>query len=189
MLEYHLESPTGLISYKDRFEQLRTLQNLPLEKKIELSESFITHLLFDHKHPMVAWSGGRDSTVLLSLVLKQKPDVDVAWVNTGVEFPECVSFIQRLSDEWYLNLHIAKPEAIFWEIVDKYGWPMMGKGGNGYWWSRADRLERQGKTRLAKATRDARISAACCRILKEKPMNKLCRESWNRLHNSWESSF
>jgi len=175
MLEHHLEPATGVVSYKDRLEQLRALQNLSLEKKNELSEAFIRHLLFDHKHPMVAWSGGRDSTVLLSLVLKQKPDVDVAWVNTGVEFPECVKFIRHLSNEWHVNLHIAKPEAIFWEIVDKYGWPMMGKGGNGYWWSRANHLERQGKTKLAKATRDARISAACCRILKERPMNKLCR--------------
>jgi len=173
-LERHTESPLGLISYKDRFEQLRDLQSLSLEKKIELSEAFITHLLFEHKHPIVAWSGGRDSTVMLSLILRQKPDVDVAWVNTGVEFPECVKFIQSINNEWHLNLHIAKPEDVFWDITEKYGWPMLGKGGSGYWWSRADRLERQGKTKLAKATRDAQISAACCRILKEKPMKKLC---------------
>lgn len=72
-------------------------------------------------------------------------------------------------------MHIAKPENVFWEITEKYGWPMLGKEGSGYWWSRADRLERQGKMKLAKATRDARISAACCRILKETPMKKLCR--------------
>jgi len=175
MIGNHSELIGGTICYKDRFQQLRALQSLPLEKKIELSEGFITHLLCDHKHPMVAWSGGRDSTVLLSLILRQKPHVDVAWVNTGVEFPECVRFVQCLANDWQLNLHIAKPEDVFWEIAERYGWPMLGKGGNGYWWSRADRLERQGKTRLAKATRDARISAACCRILKEKPMKKLCR--------------
>jgi len=105
----------------------------------------------------------------------RKPDVDIAWVNTGVEFPECVRFIKHIKNEWQLNLHIAKPEAIFWKVTEKYGWPMLGKGGSGYWWSRADRLEREGKTKLAKATRDAQISAACCRILKEKPMSKLCR--------------
>jgi len=175
LMENHPESIGGAICYKERLQQLRALQTLPLEKKIELSEAFITHLLYDHKRPIVAWSGGRDSTVLLALVLRQKPDVDVAWVNTGVEFPECVRFIQRIRKDWQLNLHIAKPEAIFWEVTEKYGWPMLGKGGSGYWWSRADRLERQGKTKLARATRDARISAACCRILKEKPMKKLCR--------------
>lgn len=175
MMEYHQKATTGVVCYKDRLEQLRALQSLSLEKKIELSEEFITHLLYDHKHPIVAWSGGRDSTVLLSLVMRQKPDVHVAWVNTGVEFPECMRFIRGIRKEWQLNLHIAKPKANFWDITEEYGWPMLGKGGTGYWWSRADRLERQGRTRLAKATREARISAACCRILKEKPMNELCR--------------
>jgi phosphoadenosine phosphosulfate reductase len=174
MIRNHPEPIIGAPCYKDKLQELRTLQSLPLKKKIKLSEDFITHVLYDHKHPIVAWSGGRDSTVLLSLVLRQKPDVDVAWVNTGVEFPECVRFIRRISKEWQLNLHIAKPEAIFWEVTEKYGWPMLGKGGSGYWWSRAERLERQGKIKLARATRDARISAACCRILKEQPMKRLC---------------
>lgn len=175
MLEKHKESVARHISYKDRLEQLRVLQSLSLKKKIELSEEFITHLLFEHKHPIVAWSGGRDSTAMLSLILRQNPNVDVAWVNTGVEFPECVKFIKHITNDWGINLHVAKPEGVFWEITEKYGWPMLGKGGSGYWWSRADRLEQQGKTKLAKATRDARISAACCRILKEQPMKKLCR--------------
>jgi phosphoadenosine phosphosulfate reductase len=176
LFRYHIDSVTRPISYKERLEQLQELQSLSLKKKIELTEGFISHLLFAHKHPIVAWSGGRDSTVMLSLILSQKPDVDVAWVNTGVEFPECVKFIEHITNEWYLNLHIAKPEDVFWNVTEKYGWPMLGKGGNGYWWSRADRLERQGKIKLAKATRDAKISAACCRILKEKPMKKLCRD-------------
>jgi phosphoadenosine phosphosulfate reductase len=175
MLEKHKEFVAGHISYKDRLEQLRALQSLSLKNKIELSEEFITHLLFEHKHPIVAWSGGRDSTIMLSLILRQNPNVDVAWVNTGVEFPECVKFVQHITNDWGINLHVAKPEDVFWKITEKYGWPMLGKGGSGYWWSRADRLERQGKTKLAKATRDARISAACCRILKEQPMKKLCR--------------
>jgi len=173
-LEYHSAAPTGVVCYRDRLEELRTLQSLPFKKKVELSEDFITHLLYDHKHPVIAWSGGRDSTVLLSLVLRQKPDADVAWVNTGVEFPECVGFIRRIRKRWHLKLHVAKPEAPFWDVADKYGWPMLGKGGSGYWWSRAQRLERQGKAKLARATRDARISAACCRILKEQPMKRLC---------------
>lgn len=160
---------------KEKFGELRELQALPLEKKIELSEEFIRHLVVEHERPMVAWSGGRDSTVLLYLILRQKSNINVGWVNTGVEFPECMHFIRQLREEWKINLHIAKPETTFWETSEKYGWPILGKGGSGYWWSRATGLEKKGKRKLARATRDAKISAACCRILKEKPMNKLCR--------------
>ena len=102
---------------KEKFGELRELQALSLEKKIELSEEFISHLVVEHERPMVAWSGGRDSTVLLYLVLRQKPNIDVGWVNTGVEFPECMHFIRQLREEWEINLHIARPETTFWRLL------------------------------------------------------------------------
>ena len=163
---------------KEKFKELRELHALSLQEKIELTETFISHLVGEHEHPLVAWSGGRDSTVLLYLVLRQKSNIDVGWVNTGVEFPECIHFIRRLREEWRINLYTARPETSFWQTSEKYGWPILGKGSSGYWWSRADALEKKGRRKLARATRDARISAACCRILKEKPMETLCR----RLH-------
>lgn len=162
------------ISYKERYETLKTLQGYPLQKKVKITNSLLDKILEKSIKPAVAWSGGKDSTVALYLVLKKKPDINVIWVNTGVEFPECVSFISRIKNEWSLNFHIAKPDLNFWEVTEKYGWPMLGKGSTGYWWSRAEYLRKQGKEKLAKATEAARISAACCRILKEKPMNKLC---------------
>jgi len=162
------------ISYKDKYNFLKKYQKVPLKKKIENTNKFIDFILSKSKRPAVAWSGGRDSTVALYLTLKKKPDIDVIWINTGVEFPECVSFIQKMRKEWSLNFHVARPESNFWEVTEKYGWPMLGKGSSGYWWSRAEYLRKQGKHKLAKATEAARISAACCRILKEKPMKKLC---------------
>lgn len=160
---------------KEKFRELKELQALSLREKIELTNNFIGHLVGEHEHPLVAWSGGQDSTILLYLVLRQKPNIDVGWVNTGVEFPECIHFINWLKDEWNINLHIVKPEATFWQTSEEYGWPILGKGSSGYWWSRADALENKGRRKLARATRDARISAACCRILKEKPMDSLCQ--------------
>jgi len=157
-------------------ENLKNLQALPFEQKLETTKSFIKHLLLEHTRPIIAWSGGRDSTVLLYLALQEKPDVDVMWVNTGIEFPECVKFIRYLAQKWDINLHIVKPSQMFWDVSEKYGWPILGKGGSGYWWSRANRLEREGKHKLAQATREAKISAACCRILKETPADRLMQD-------------
>ncbi len=162
------------INWKERHQILKRLQSYPLENKIKRTNQFIDDVLRKSKKPAIAWSGGKDSTVALYLILKKKPDIDVIWVNTGVEFPECIRFIQDIKKRWSLNLHIAKPEMKFWEIAEKYGWPMLGKGGSGYWWSRANYLRNKGKHKLAKATEAAKISAACCRLLKEKPMKKIC---------------
>lgn len=95
-------------------EDLKNLQALPFEQKLEATKSFIKHLLFEHARPIIAWSGGRDSTVLLYLALQEKPDVDVMWVNTGIEFPECVKFIRYLARKWgYKSPHRkAKPNVL-----------------------------------------------------------------------------
>jgi len=164
------------VSFRERFQYLKNIQGKRFENKLEDSRALISSILECHRRPAIAWSGGKDSTVLLHMILSLKPDINVVWVNTGVEFPECVHFILDLSVRWNLNLHVAKPATTFWKVVDEFGWPMLGKGGNGGWESRAAYLERNGKMRLAKATREARIGAACCRILKKNPSDKIYKE-------------
>lgn len=166
----------GQTRWKSRFDELKTFQERSLEHKVQVCEELLSHILETHERPVIAWSGGKDSTVLLHMALKQARDLDVVWVNTGVEFPECVRFIFELKRLWQVNLHVARPDSTFWKVVEEYGWPMLGKGGNGGWQSRADYLERSGKAKLAKATREAKISAACCRILKHSPANKIYRQ-------------
>lgn len=162
-------------NYKERLSFLKEKQKLPLDVKIAITEEMIKNLIKVHSRLAVAWSGGKDSTVLLYLVQKFLPNIDVIWVNTGIEFPECVKFVKELKQAWNINLYIAKPKITFWQVVDKFGWPMLGKGSNGSYISRANYLERKGKVKLAKATRDAQISAACCRLLKEKPSEEILR--------------
>lgn len=164
------------IDWEQRRMALKELQAQSIEQKIQRSQDLLERALQYNRHPGIAWSGGKDSTVLLHMALKLSPNIDVIWVNTGVEFPECVHFIQQLKDLWRLNLYIARPEITFWEATEKFGWPMLGKGGTGSWESRAAYLERSGRHKLAKATREAKISAACCRLLKHNPSEKLYRE-------------
>jgi 3'-phosphoadenosine 5'-phosphosulfate sulfotransferase (PAPS reductase)/FAD synthetase len=164
-------------SYREKKIEIQSLRSLPLKEKIKYSERIIKKILEMQHRPVVAWSGGKDSTALLYLVLREEPKIDVVWVNTGVEYPECVKFIRQLASNWTINIHIAKPATTFWKVVDKYGYPFFGKGnGSGYWYNRVDLWNRRGHGELARTIEVAKASNECCRILKENPAKKLYRE-------------
>jgi phosphoadenosine phosphosulfate reductase len=54
----------------------------------------------------LACSFGKDSTVVLHMVRQIKPDIRVFYINTGKEFPETLEFLERMRNEWNLNLEI-----------------------------------------------------------------------------------
>lgn len=123
------------------------------------AEDLISKALTEHhKKIAIAWSGGRCSTVLLYLALKQCPDVFTVFTNTGVQFRETPEFVERIRKEWNVNLHVAKPEITFWEIVKKYGYPHESRLGS-------PTLGIKGGT------------PACCKYLKENPATKMYREN------------
>jgi phosphoadenosine phosphosulfate reductase len=95
----------------------------PLEKKVELSKKVIEYALKRSEKPCVAFSGGKNSLVVLHMVLQYNPDVTVLYNNTRNEFPETVKFVRELAKAWNLNFHEVKPDTNFWAIVKKYGYP------------------------------------------------------------------
>lgn len=62
----------------------------------------------------VAFSGGKDSTVVLHLARQVDPAVPVAWFDSGLEFPETRDYIDQLATTWRLNLSVikARPTAL-----------------------------------------------------------------------------
>lgn len=70
----------------------------------------------------VAFSGGRDSTVLLDLVREQFPKVPAVFCDTGLEYPEVRKFALSVD-----NLVTLKPKITFKEILSKYGYPVISK--------------------------------------------------------------
>ncbi len=76
----------------------------------------------------VAFSGGKDSQVVLHIVLSVYPDVPVIFNNTGVEYPETVKFVHDLTNSLRLNLIETKPEKTFWRCVEEYGFPHNKRG-------------------------------------------------------------
>lgn len=80
-----------------------------LEKKITKSKKIISRALekFEKDKIVIAWTGGKDSTVVLHLVKEicgGKIPLKVFFNDSSLEFPEVLEFVKRISDEWSLDL-------------------------------------------------------------------------------------
>lgn len=168
------------------YDQLKEWQAYDLDTKVAWAHERIEAALAQLTRPSLAFSAGKDSTVLLHMLRQHKPDIHVIYGNTGIEFPECVKFAKWLRDEWHLNYHEARPEPgkNFWWVVENYGWPLLGKtfgvGGVAHKSSREkffDDLEARGELTGDYAIQaEVPISSACCTFLKERPSTKLQKQ-------------
>lgn len=55
----------------------------------------------------VAWTGGKDSTIVLHMVRELQGgriDIPVMFIDTGLHFNETISFVERMGKEWKLPL-------------------------------------------------------------------------------------
>ena len=156
------------------WHSLHRLWREPLETKVAHSHQLISDALSRHSRPIVAWSGGKDSTVLLHLVRQHIPDVDVIFNDPGVDFPETYSFIESTANQWNLNLHITHPKTknAFWEAGRSHGWPIFGKAVS----SNVERALRTGNIRsqLSALEKDLvhsglRLSCRCADVLRTAP--------------------
>lgn len=161
------------------WKTLNKLWLLPLDEKMKSSTVILDEVFFKHKKPVVYWSGGKDSTVVLHQVLQYDKNIPVIFNDSLIEFPETYEFIEKLANDWNLNLHITKPDTNLWEIGKKYGWPILGKNIS----SNVERARRTGNFRkqLTKlevdlAMNGLNISTKCSELLREKPAKKLEQE-------------
>lgn len=54
----------------------------------------------------VAFSGGKDSTVVVDLAREVDPNVPVLWFDSGAEFDETYEYVEMIADRWSLNLTV-----------------------------------------------------------------------------------
>lgn len=98
-------------------------QSLPLEQKIILTKQRIKeyHDHFDG-NIYVAFSGGKDSTVVLDIVRSIYPDTIAVFCDTGLEYPEIKEFVKTID-----NVTIIKPKMSFKDVINRYGYPLISK--------------------------------------------------------------
>lgn len=83
-----------------------------LKQKILKSESVI-HAAVQNigKHLAVAWTGGKDSTVLLHIIRQMfngRIPFPVIFNDSTLEFPEVYGFIEKVSSEWDIRLKVVR---------------------------------------------------------------------------------
>jgi 3'-phosphoadenosine 5'-phosphosulfate sulfotransferase (PAPS reductase)/FAD synthetase len=102
---------------------LKELQALPLERKIQITQ---TRIIEWYQHydgnVCVSFSGGKDSTVLLHIARHIYPNIPAAFSNTGLEYPEIQRFVKSFD-----NVDIVTPSMNFGEVISTYGYPLIGK--------------------------------------------------------------
>lgn len=106
-------------------EELRQIKNLPLSAKIVKSKLRIKER-YDHWDGQVyiAFSGGKDSTVLKHLVENTVGvyDVPSVFVDTGLEYPEIRKFAMS-----HDKVTVVRPKMRFDEVIKEYGYPVISK--------------------------------------------------------------
>ncbi len=112
-----------------------------LMPKITSAIEITKKALSNSERPIIAFSGGKDSLVVLEIVRAARPDTIAVFCNTGNEYPETVAYVRTFSD-----VIETVPEKSFWQCVKEYGLP-----------------EHKAKGK--------RHGSACCFWLKEKPAN------------------
>jgi 3'-phosphoadenosine 5'-phosphosulfate sulfotransferase (PAPS reductase)/FAD synthetase len=118
----------------EKGRELNRLLDLPYHFKLKATRYIIQKALKEHRNPLVASSFGKDSTVLLHLVLTFM-NVPVVWNNTGCEFKGNIKLKNKLQKEWDLTIHELRPgkfddgkKITFWSCAKRYGYPKESRG-------------------------------------------------------------
>jgi len=178
-----------------KYSQLEVMQKMPLELKIHLSNQRIKEWYEAHNgNVYVAFSGGKDSTVLLHLVRSIYPEVPAVFVDTGLEYPEIKEFVKNTA-----NVITVRPKMNFIDVIKNYGYPAVSKKvarqvrdlRHPTDKNQATRqlyltgIKRDGtKTKTLKLSNKWRklidapfdISEQCCNVMKKEPIHRFERE-------------
>lgn len=108
-------------------QELYERQRWPLHQKIDHTLGVIDQFIskMDGK-VYLAFSGGKDSTVLMNLCEMIKKDILCSFVSTGCEYPSIVRFVHKTKNEGH-NVVILKPKIKPKEVWARYGFPLISK--------------------------------------------------------------
>ena len=170
--------------------ELKLMQNYPLELKIMKTKQRIIEWVsyYGLEGVYISFSGGKDSTVLLTIAREIYPNIKALYIDTGLEYPEVKQFVKTWD-----NIDIVRPKMNFREVLNNYGYPVISKEQSQYIYDYRNtnseklkkiRLEgnKWGRGKISKKWLymiDApfKISDKCCNVMKKTPAKNYEKET------------
>jgi len=151
---------TSQVETSKKIDWLKTAQIQPLSVKIAQSISVIKKAL-EIGTPALLYSGGKDSEVLLNLLLPLIPNILIMYNNTNLADQKLINFIRaRTKNLNYIETQAEQPETM-WARTGYY--PILSKRGFTAYKYKYPSL--------------AISPVQCCYQLKEKPANRVLKEN------------
>ncbi|MGE3594907.1 MAG: phosphoadenosine phosphosulfate reductase family protein [Dehalococcoidia bacterium] len=88
------------------------------QRRVARAHDLIARALAQMQQPYVAWSGGKDSTVVLALGRVPRPDIPAIWFDDELEYPETVTYLTETAAALAIDLR-----------------PMFGTAQHGGWFT------------------------------------------------------
>jgi len=107
----------------NKLKYLLHAKDADYQKRIENARLAIEMAYDSHRKFYASWSGGKDSSVMLRLILDLSPTIPVLYMQSGYALPETEDYILRMKDEWNLNLTIIHAEIDYIELCKEFGLP------------------------------------------------------------------
>ena len=111
---------------KHTAQELAELQKLPLEKKIQITQTRILEFC-EKERPYLSYSGGKDSSVLLDIARKMTDagiieEIPLVYVDAYYILPGEREWVRRAGD-----VKVIKSAITPRKIIEKYGYPVISK--------------------------------------------------------------
>ena len=113
---------------KHTIDELQQWQALPLNIKVLMTKERIRNWVNEYGEDgvYVSFSGGKDSTVLLTIARQMYPKIKAVFVDTGLEYPEIRQFVKTWD-----NVEWLRPKKTFKQVIQDYGYPFISKEVSG----------------------------------------------------------
>ncbi|MFW6376251.1 MAG: phosphoadenosine phosphosulfate reductase family protein, partial [Thermoplasmatota archaeon] len=93
-----------------------------LDERIEEAIEFIKEKVDEYgKDVVVAYSGGKDSLATLHLVMEAGLDPSLLFIDTGIELPETIENVKKISEKHDLELKMRRAHSGYWSNLDHFG--------------------------------------------------------------------